>query len=50
MSALSKIAADLRRLAEDAKDPNNRIDPFDLTTLARQVEAQEEMHERGLAE
>lgn len=47
MSALSKIADALRKLAEDAEQPDYRVDPFDLRTLARQIEAQQEMLEEG---
>lgn len=48
--ALRKIAMALRQLAEDAEQPDFRVEPFDLRTLARQVEAQQEMVEQEIAE
>lgn len=50
ISALAKIATALRKLADDAEQPDYRVEPFDLRTLARQVEAQQEMVEKGIEE
>jgi len=44
--ALTKIEADLRQLAEEAKDAP--VDSYRLSVLARQVAAQIEMIEQGL--
>ena len=50
MSALEKIAAALDRLADVLEEPDGSVDPFDLRHLARQVRAQGEMLDKGLAE
>ena len=50
MTALTRIAAALRKLADDAEQPDYRVDPFDLRHIARQVEAQDEMRREGIAE
>jgi hypothetical protein len=43
MTALNRIAADLRRLADYAGQPDYQICPFDLRHIARQIEAQDEL-------
>ena len=50
MSALEKIAARLDELARVLDQPDGTVDPFDLRHLARQVRAQGEMLDKGLAE
>jgi len=50
MNALAKIATALRKLADDLEQPDYRADPFDVRHLARQVEAQQEMAEKGIGE
>lgn len=47
MSALEKIASDLRKLAEEL-DRGETISAFDLSVLATRAEAQAEMHREGL--
>jgi hypothetical protein len=49
MSALAIIAATLRKLADDLEQPDYRADPFEVRHIARQIEAQNEMQERGIA-
>jgi hypothetical protein len=43
MTALNRIAADLRRLADYAGQPDYQICPYDLRHIARQIEAQDEL-------
>lgn len=48
--ALEKIAERLDQLAGILDEPDGSVDPFDLRHLARQVRAQSEMLDKGLAE
>lgn len=50
IAALTRIAASLRKLADDAEQPDYRVDPYDLRHIARQVEAQAEMIAQEIAE
>jgi hypothetical protein len=50
MTALEKIAARLDELAGFADEPDHSVDSFDLRHLARQVRAQIEIAEQGIAE
>jgi len=50
MSALEKIAERLDQLASVLEEPDGSVDPFDLRHIARQVRAQGEMLDKGLAE
>lgn len=43
MTALHKIADELRRLAAYAEQPDYQIDAFDLRHIARQIDAQAEL-------
>lgn len=45
MSALTKIADELRKLADNAEQPDFQIDPFDLRHIARKIDAQVELAE-----
>lgn len=45
MSALSKIADEIRKLADHCEQPDYQIDPFDLRVLARKLDAQAEIIE-----
>lgn len=48
--SLEKIADALDQLAGILDEPDGSVDPFDLRHLARQVRAQGEMLDKGLAE
>ena len=50
MSALEKIAERLEQLARVLDEPDGTVDPFDLRHIARQVRAQSEMLDKGIAE
>lgn len=50
MSALEKIAERLDQLARVLEEPDGSVDAFDLRHLARQVRAQGEMLDKGIAE
>ena len=50
MSALSRIAAELRKLADNLEQPDFRADPFEVRHIARQIEAQQEMQDNGISE
>ncbi len=50
MTALTCIADALRKLADDAEQPDYRVDPFDLRHIARQIDAQDEMRREDIAE
>lgn len=45
MSALTKIADEIRQIAEHSEEPDYAIDPFDLRVLARKLDAQAEIIE-----
>jgi hypothetical protein len=49
-AALRTIAANLRALVKDAERSGEPIDPDEIGTAGRQIEAQAEMIEQGLAE
>lgn len=49
-ATLTKIAAQLRQMADDAEQPDHAVDTFELRHVARQVDAQAEMLAGGLAE
>lgn len=50
MSALEKIAERLDQLARVLEEPDGTVDPFDLRHIARQVRAQADMLDKGIAE
>ena len=49
-ATLTKIAAQLRQMADDAEQPEHKVDTFDLRHVPRQIEAQAEMLVGGLVE
>ena len=49
-ATLTKIAAQLRQMADDAEQPEHKVDGFDLRTLARRIDEQVDMLAKGLTE
>lgn len=50
MKALRRIAAQVRELAGHAGQDDYRVEPADLTLIARRFEAQAEMIEQGMVD
>ena len=50
MTPLQKLASQLATLAEQERNPEDRPDPFELRILAKLLEAQAEIYERGLTD